>query len=150
MVAALGEMKYTHKQAIFPSDRSPADKGKTGRESDAERPRRTDRRSKTERIDRARDSGREQRGEGGRRYFTQPRQGPDVSICCCNRRTHGSTSAPQMSNAGTAKGQGTPSPSSALYMCAHMLTCVCVRKCVKWATVAKHPRGGGPVSRLSL
>lgn len=124
----------------------------------AERLRHTDRESttETERIDRARDSGREQRGEGGRRYFTQPRQGTDVSICCCNRHTQIHICSPDVKH-WDSEGSGNPftllnTVCVCVFVCAHvyMLTCVCVREHVKWATVAKYPRGGEPVSWLSI
>lgn len=71
----------------------------------------------TERIDRARDSRREQREEGG----ISLSQGKALMFpSAVSTDTHISTSAPQMSNTGTVKGQGTPSPSTSLYVWVHV------------------------------
>ena len=64
--------------------------------------------------------------------------------------THRPTYAPQMSSTGTEKGQGTPSPSPALYVCVHGYILTHVSVYGKWEIVAKYPHGGVPDSWLWL
>lgn len=129
---------------MFPSDCSPVDKDQQGERAGRERWRNTERERKTEEsIDRARDSGREQKGEEGRRYFPQPRQGPDVSICCCNRHTQIHICSPDVLH-WDREGSGNP-----FTLLNTICVCACVyaymHMCVKWAVVAKYPQGGEPV-----
>lgn len=92
-----------------------------------------------------RENGLRERAERGRRIGgISLSQGKALRFPCAvttDTHTHRSTSAPQMSSTGTTKGQGTPSPSTLLYVWVleYMLPSIYV--CVN-VTAAKYFQGG--------